>query len=225
MKKIAIIVAGGTGIRMRSEIPKQFILLDNLPILMRTIQVFHSYDSGMEIRVVLPGEESGTWDELCKEYNFTRKHTIISGGETRFQSVLNGLANITNPALIAIHDGVRPLVSKRTIEDCFRIAEENGTAVPVLPLKESVREVQGEDSVSRNRGIYRLVQTPQIFQSEILLDAYDTEYQESFTDDASVVEHAGYKIYLSNGNEENIKITSPMDLRIAEILLETGSLD
>lgn len=223
MKKIAIIVAGGTGSRMKSEIPKQFIVLDSMPILMHTIRVFHGYDSDMEIRLVLPGEESETWDQLCREYKFTVKHTVVSGGETRFHSVLNGLDGVSDPSLIAIHDGVRPLVSKKTIDNCFKNAEENGTAVPVVSLKESIREVQGEDSVSRNRGKYRLVQTPQVFQSEILLDAYNTEYQESFTDDASVVEHAGYKIYLSDGNEENIKITSPMDLQMAEILLKTSS--
>ena len=225
MKKIVIIVAAGMGRRMNSDIPKQFILLDNIPILIRTIQVFYSYDSNIEIRLILPGEEIETWDKLCQEYNFALKHTVLSGGETRFQSVHNGLVDIDNPVLIAIHDGVRPLVSTKTIDDCFKIAEENGTAVPVLPLKESIREVLGEDSVSRNRGMFRIVQTPQVFQSEILLDAYNTEYLESFTDDASVVEHAGYKIYLSDGNEENIKITSPIDLRIAEILLEINSSD
>ena len=219
MKKIAIIVAGGTGRRMNSGIPKQFMLLDNKPILMRTIEVFYKSDISMEIRLVLPGEETGTWDQLCQEYNFTLKHTILSGGETRFHSVLNGLTGINKPSLIAIHDGVRPLVSKKTIDDCFKTAGENGTAVPVMPFKESIREVLGEDSVSRSRRMFRIVQTPQIFQSEILLDSYDTEYQESFTDDASVVEHGGYKIYLCEGNEENIKITSPRDLQIAKILL------
>ena len=137
--------------------------------------------------------------------------------------MLNGLKEIGNPSLIAIHDGVRPLVSKKTITDCFNVAEEMGTAVPVLPLKDSIREVMGEDSVSRKRSMFKIVQTPQIFQSEILLDAYDTEYQENFTDDASVVENAGYKIYLSEGNEENIKITSPIDLKMAEMLLANVS--
>lgn len=225
MKKIVIIVAGGMGSRMNSDIPKQFMVLNDRPVLMHTIQVFHGYDKTMEIRLVLPEDEIPTWEKLCKEYNFSIKHSIISGGETRFHSVSNGLKDIDHPAIIAVHDGVRPLVSESTIDSCFKTATEQGTAIPVLSLKESIREVTGEDSVARNRGMFRIVQTPQIFHSEILLDAYHTDYQDSFTDDASVVEHAGYKIYLSNGNEENIKITSPLDLRIAEILLMSGHLE
>ncbi len=222
IRKIAIIVAGGVGRRMNSEIPKQFITLHSKPVLMHTLQVFYNYDPNMEIRVVLPAEEKETWEQLCSEYSFSIKHTILTGGETRFHSVLNGLEGIDTPSIIAIHDGVRPLVSTKTINDCFVTAEENGTAIPVMPIAESIREVVGEDSVSRTREMYRVVQTPQIFQSEILLDAYNTEFQESFTDDASVVEHAGYKIYLADGNEENIKITSPLDIRIAEVLFDRG---
>lgn len=225
MKKITVIVAAGIGSRMNSEIPKQFLLLDNVPILIRTIQVFNGYDPSMEIRLVLSEEEKESWNKLCQEYNFNLEHAIIIGGETRFHSVLYGINGITSPSLIAIHDGVRPLVSQRTIDACFRTAEENGTAVPVFPVKDSIREVTGEDSVSRNRMMYKFVQTPQVFQSEILLDAYETEYQESFTDDASVVEHAGYKIYLCDGNEENMKITSPVDLKIAELMLQNLRTD
>lgn len=223
VKKIVIIVAGGLGRRMNSEIPKQFLILNKKTVLMHTMGVFYDYDPGMEIRLVLPAEEKETWKQLCEEYSFSIKHTIFPGGETRFYSVLNGLRDIDTPSIIAIHDGVRPLVSRKTINDCFVTAEENGTAIPVLPISESIREVIGEDSVSRTREKYRVVQTPQIFQSEILLDAYNSEFQESFTDDASVVEHAGYKIYLADGNEENIKITSPLDLRIAEVLFDKGN--
>lgn len=223
MREIAIIVAGGAGSRMNSTIPKQFMLLDNIPILMRTIQVFNNYNTEIDIRVVLPEEETESWQVLCDKYNFSVKHTVLHGGETRFHSVANGLSGIATPSLIAIQDGVRPLVSNVTIDKCFKAAEKYGTAVPVLPLKESIREVKGEDSVSHSRSLFRTVQTPQVFQSDLLLDAYNAEYQESFTDDASVVEHAGYKIYLTEGNEENIKITSPLDLQIAEILLKGGT--
>jgi 2-C-methyl-D-erythritol 4-phosphate cytidylyltransferase len=220
--KIAIIVAGGTGSRMNSGIPKQFLLLGNEPILMRTIQVFYRYDKSMEIRLVLPREETDTWEQLCRTYRFTIRHTVFPGGVTRFHSVRNGIAGIGKSSLVAIHDGVRPLVSEKTIEACFKMAEKHGTAVPVMPVNESIREVMGDVSIARKRGVFRIVQTPQVFQSEILLHAYDTSFRDSFTDDASVIEHAGHKIYLAEGNEENIKITSPVDLRIAEILFQAG---
>jgi 2-C-methyl-D-erythritol 4-phosphate cytidylyltransferase len=222
MQKIVIIVAGGVGKRMNSNIPKQFMLLGDIPVLMHTIRVFTRYDKDIGIRLVLPEEETESWKRLCRQFHFTVGHQVYKGGETRFHSVLNGLEGITGSCLVAVHDGVRPLVSVKTITNCFLTAEEKGTAVPVLIPKESIREIAGENSVSCNRELFRVVQTPQVFQSEIILHAYNTEYRESFTDDASVVEQAGYKIYLTEGNEENIKITSPLDLRIAEALYRSG---
>jgi len=220
MNKIVIIVAGGTGNRMQSETPKQFMLLQKLPVLMHSMNSFIKSDNNLELRLVLPESELEAWRNLCIEYNFKVKHAVFAGGETRFHSVKNGLEGINAPSIIAIHDGVRPLVSQKTIANCFDLALQQGTAIPVLPVTESIREVIEEDSFAKKRDDYRRVQTPQVFQSDLLLDAYDTEYEEDFTDDASVVEKAGYKIYLAEGNEENIKITTPLDFVIAEALLE-----
>lgn len=217
MKKVVIIVAAGSGTRMQSDVPKQFMVLNNLPVLMHTLHKFYSYDASMEIRVVLPKSELDTWSELCTIYKFTLPCRIFSGGETRYHSVKNGLHELSPSSLVGIHDGVRPLVSIGTIARCYKLAEDNGTAIPVIPVTESIRKVEGEDSVSQERSLYRIVQTPQVFSSEILLDAYNLPFEDSFTDDASIVEKAGYKIYLTEGNEENIKITSQKDLRIAEI--------
>ena len=218
MKKVVIIVAGGSGTRMESEVPKQFMLLNGLPVIMHTIHKFYAYDSSIEIRIVLPESEIETWNTLCINHNFAIPCQVFPGGETRFHSVKNGLHNLSTNALTGIHDGVRPLVSNGTITRCYDLAETNGSAVPVMPVPESIRKVEGEDSVSEERSLYRIVQTPQIFSSEILLDAYNLPFEDSFTDDASVVEKAGYKIYLTEGNEDNIKITTRKDLLIAELL-------
>ncbi len=219
MKRIALIAAGGNGTRMQSSVPKQFMLLKNLPVLMYSLNVFHSYDETIEIRVVLPESEMGPWEELCKQYKFDVKHILLPGGETRFHSVKNGLQNIQTPSLVAVHDGVRPLVNTMTIANCFKMAEEFGTAIPVVRVNESIRKINEDDSLAEDRTLYRLVQTPQVFQSDILLDSYNAEYKPIFTDDASVVESAGFKIYITDGNEENIKITTPKDMFLAEALL------
>lgn len=186
---------------------------------MYSINAFNVYDSSIQIRVALPESEMETWKQLCSEYKFTVEHTLFPGGETRFHSVKNGLQNIPKQSLVAIHDGVRPLVSTKTIANCFKTAEEFGTAIPVISIDESIRKVQENDSVAEDRSAFKLVQTPQVFQSDILLDAYNTEYRQNFTDDATVVESAGFKIYITEGNEENIKITTAKDLIIAEALL------
>jgi 2-C-methyl-D-erythritol 4-phosphate cytidylyltransferase len=221
MNKIVLIVAGGNGTRMQSAVPKQFMLLQSLPLLMYSLNIFHIYDATMEIRLVLPENEIDSWKQLCLLHNFQLEHTLFSGGETRFHSVKNGLNNIQSPSLIAVHDGVRPLVSQATIANCFRMAEELGTAIPVTPVKESIRKIYEDDSVAEDRTLYRLVQTPQVFHSDILLNAYNAEYKAVFTDDASVVESAGFKIYITDGNEENIKITTPRDMLIAEAFLNS----
>jgi 2-C-methyl-D-erythritol 4-phosphate cytidylyltransferase len=219
MKKIALIVAGGTGTRMETPALKQFVLLNNLPVLMHTINVFYGYDNTIDIRIALPEDQIETWQSLCDDYQFKIKHSIVPGGETRFHSVKNGLAEIPVPSLIAVHDGVRPLVSKATITNCFNLAEEAGTAIPVVKVKESIRKIVESDSVYEDRNLYRIVQTPQVFHSDILLNAYETDYNESFTDDAGVVENAGFKIYITEGNEENIKITRPIDLVLADAIM------
>jgi 2-C-methyl-D-erythritol 4-phosphate cytidylyltransferase len=219
MKKVALIVAGGAGKRMNSELPKQFMLLGNLPVLMHTLYKFYNFDHEIELRLVLPSSEIPAWKILCKEYNFTLNHDIYPGGETRFHSVKNGLKGIDNHSLVAIHDGVRPLVSQKTISNCFDLAVQNGCAIPVMPLTESIRKGNKENTKAEKRDQFFTVQTPQIFLSEILLKAYNTEFDNSFTDDASVVERAGYQVFLTSGNEENIKITTQKDLIIARALI------
>lgn len=219
MKKLTIVVAGGSGTRMGTDIPKQFLEIKTLPVLMHTLKRFHQYDDQMGIRLVLPEEQVEAWEELCLKYEFKLEYELFYGGETRFHSVKNGLENIPDGRLVAIHDGVRPLVSQETIQRCFEKAKEMGAVVPVIDINESVRRVEHEDSVAVDRTRYKLVQTPGVFYSEIIKDAYSLDYDPSFTDDATVVETAGYKIYMTEGNPENIKITSPNDLLIADALM------
>lgn len=217
--KIALIVAGGKGERMNSDIPKQFIEINGKPVLMYAIEAFVKYNADIQIILVLPESQTDQWENLCKKYTFNIKHTVVTGGPTRFRSVQNGLKSIATPAVIAVHDGVRPLVSVQTISKCFIEAEIHKTAVPVIELVESIRKIFGTTNESANRSEFRLVQTPQVFDGELLKRAYLQEYSDSFTDDASVVESLGERIYLVEGNRENIKITTTMDLVIAKTLL------
>jgi 2-C-methyl-D-erythritol 4-phosphate cytidylyltransferase len=220
MKKYVIIVAGGSGSRMKSDIPKQFIEVGGLPILMHTLQRFKEADSEIEIILVLPETQFDFWSALCQKYK-TVPHQLVAGGKTRFQSGLNGLKVIDNQGLVAIHDGVRPFVSTEIIKESFKVASEKGTAVVSVPSKDSVR-VNGQ---SIDRSTVRLIQTPQTFQIPLIKKAFETEELSTFTDDASVAEHAGFEINLIEGNYENIKITTPEDLLWAEVLLkQTDSL-
>jgi len=220
MKKFAVIVAGGSGKRMGSIVPKQFILLSGKPVLMHTIESFHRFDSEMNIIVVLPESQVARWQELCEEYSFNIEHKIAIGGASRFESVKNGLALVDDEGIVGIHDGVRPLVSQDTLNRCYIEASAYGTSVPVSESKESVRimEESGK-SHAIDRSTVRLVQTPQVFRTKILLESYKQEFKPTFTDDASVVEAAGYPIHLSSGNKENIKITTPDDMIYAEALI------
>lgn len=218
--KIALIVAGGKGERMQTDIPKQFIEIKGKPILMYTLEVFRRYDAEMNLILVLPTVQINFWKALCKKYAFDTPHQIIAGGSTRFQSVKNGLDSILVPALIAVHDGVRPLVSTDSIARCFDKAEAFGTAIPVVDSVDSIRQITPEGSQSVDRSLFKLVQTPQVFDSEILKKAYEQDFSQLFTDDASVVESVGIKIHLVEGNRENIKITTAFDLEMAEYLLK-----
>lgn len=218
-KTSVIIVAGGIGNRMNSEIPKQFLLLRNMPILCHSIKRFYDFDNTISIIVVLPENQFGSWSELCKVHNFTIPHQLVKGGQTRFESVKNGLALIPDDDLIAIHDGVRPLVSLSVIKDCFDIAKESGAAIPVISINESLRSLTNDGSKIINRKEILIVQTPQVFHSTELKKAYQQEFKESFTDDASVYESDGGSVALVEGNRENIKITQAQDLKIAEALL------
>lgn len=220
MKKVAVIVAGGSGTRMCAEIPKQFILVAGKPILCHTISVFRRAIDGVHIMVVLPQDWMEFWQTECKKNNFDAGDEIIAGGSERFYSVKNALNSAPANSIVAIHDAVRPLVSIETIQRAFDLAIEHGAVVPVVPANESLRKVLDDStSVSVSRACYRVVQTPQVFMSEILLKAYDVEFNQNFTDDASVVEHAGNQIVLSMGNPENLKITTPIDLQLAELML------
>ncbi len=214
-----IIVAGGKGMRMGKDLPKQFLPIDGTPILMHTLQAFYDYDPSMTLIVVLPSDQQAYWSKLCGDHHFTIPHVVVKGGETRFHSVKNGLSCIKGEGLVAVHDGVRPFVHCDTIDRCFAAAQESGAAVPVVEVVDSLRKVEDEESKAVSRKDYRIVQTPQVFDISLLKEAYKQPYTVDFTDDASVVEAFGRKISLTEGNRENIKITSPFDLVIAEAFL------
>lgn len=218
-QKIAIIVAGGKGERMNADIPKQFLEIKGRPILMHTLEAFYCFDSNMKLILVLPAVQIEFWKNLCLKHNFTLTHQIVAGGNARFYSVKNGLEAIEVPSLVAVHDGVRPFVSMETIQRCFDAAAEFDAAIPVVDLVDSIRQLTENGSVSVDRSSYKLVQTPQVFDAEVLKKAYEQEYSALFTDDASVVEALGKHVQLVEGNRENIKITTELDLKIAETLL------
>jgi 2-C-methyl-D-erythritol 4-phosphate cytidylyltransferase len=220
MKKFVIIVAGGSGSRMGTELPKQFLELCGKPILMHTIQLFFDFDPESELILVLPETQHEFWMELCLKYSFAIPHKVASGGKMRFHSVQNGLKLIQEEGIVFIHDGVRPLVSPKTLGRCFEMALKCGNAIPVLPVTESLRKLEGTQNVSVDRSLYLSVQTPQTFRSEQILESYRQAYEPGFTDDASVVEKAGFQIFMVEGNRENIKITTPTDLIIAEAFLK-----
>jgi 2-C-methyl-D-erythritol 4-phosphate cytidylyltransferase len=221
MKQFALIVAGGIGSRMKSEVPKQFLLLDKLPVLMHSINRFYLFNPEIEIVLVLPEVQFGTWDSLCKKYKFYVKHQIVAGGENRFQSVKNGLAAINNDGIVFIHDGVRPLVSTQTIARCLETTLEKGNAVPVSTVVESLRMVENGTNKIVDREKFVNIQTPQTFLVEEIKAAYANGFDPLFTDDTSVLERSGKTINLVEGNRENIKITHPADLIFAKALLQS----
>lgn len=219
MKKFALIVAGGSGSRMKNNIPKQFLEINSSPVLMHTFDAFLCYDPQIEFILVLPKNQTEFWNLLCEKHKFELEHKIAFGGETRFDSVKNGLELIPDEGIVFIHDGVRPLVSEKTIENCFETALDKGNALPVIPVSESVRMVEGSENFPVDRSKYFLVQTPQTFKTQLIKNAYQRANSKSFTDDATVLESTGEIIHLVEGNRENIKITFPEDLVYAEILL------
>ena len=222
-----IIVAGGSGSRFGSAVPKQFLELAGKPVLMLTIDAFEQAlaQKSHEITVVLPQAQINYWQQLCKSYGFATAHKVVAGGNTRFESVKNGLGSFGSFAaddLVAVHDGVRPLVTPRVIADTFAMAAEKGSAIPVVRVVDSVR-LLGDDGKSEamDRSKLRAVQTPQTFNAQMLSAAYDVDYDPLFTDDASVFERAGHEVWLCDGDERNLKITHKLDLTIAEKLLES----
>ena len=225
MNSYAIIVAGGKGLRMGGEVPKQFLPIGGKPVLMHTIKAFRIALEGVRIVLVLPAEQHDYWKRLCDEYGFHSPELIAKGGETRFHSVRNGLALLPDDAdaVVGVHDGVRPFVSADTIRRCYAAAAEGKAVVPVVPVVETVRQILPDGkSVTRPRNDYRLVQTPQTFPLTLLHQAYQQPYTEAFTDDASVVEALGKEIVMIEGNRENIKLTTPNDLCFAEYVIKQG---
>ncbi len=223
MEKYCIIVAAGSGIRMRSSVPKQFLLLAGKPVLMHSILAFRQAYPEMPVVLVLPEDQKNIWADLCQEHQLDEPHTIVSGGNTRFESVRNGLASINGYGLVAVHDGVRPLVRPDMICHLFSEAEAHSNAIPVISPKDSVRWDFNEGNRVIDRNFIKLIQTPQVFLLNKLKDAYVQEFEEGFTDDATVWEKAGNKVYLTDGQVDNIKITGPEDLIIAEAIIQGRS--
>ena len=224
MKKYIIVVAGGKGLRMGGEVPKQFQVIGNKPVLMVTLERLHAIDPAMQLVLVLPAEQFDLWKEMCRQYEFAVPLLLTQGGATRFHSVQNGLAQVDaiDEALVGVHDGVRPFVSQRVIDDCFREAWIHGAAIPMIDLQDSLRHIVGADGVTEvvPRDRYRLVQTPQVFKLSVLRKAYEQRFVETFTDDASVVEASGKDVVAVEGNRENIKLTTPFDMLVARTLME-----
>lgn len=221
MNKAAILVAGGKGMRMGTSLPKQYLPLAGKPVLMHTLEKFFRADPSLLLILVLPKDDFDYWNSLCTSHAFVLPHQLVAGGESRFQSVKNGLMALPfQEGLVAIHDGVRPFVSENVIQNSFVLAAEKGSAIPVVALKDSLRKVEtsGESSF-QDRAHFRLVQTPQTFQLKPLLQAFAVEELAIFTDDATVYEHQGWEISLIEGNPENIKLTTPEDLAFAEFLM------
>ena len=228
-----IIVAGGKGLRMGSDISKQFLPIGGKPVLMRTMMRFREYSPTLQIILVLPKAQQDYWQELCKEYDFKLEYLLANGGETRFHSVQHGLALIPDDAegVVGVHDGVRPFPSFEVIRNCYETARTAKAVIPVIPVVETVRKLSPENpdkpdnpkahsSVTVPRNEYRLVQTPQCFDIQLLKAANQQPYNDGFTDDASVVEAFGFDVTLVEGNRENIKITTPYDMTVAEALLK-----
>lgn len=215
-----IIVAGGSGTRMNSVLPKQFIELKGKPVLMHTIERFTEAIPDINIVMVLSAAYKADWEALCKIHNFTTQHQLAEGGETRFHSVKHGLAFVPENSVVGIHDAARPLVSIATILAAFKTAEKTGNASPAVSIAESMREISDKSNKAVDRNNYFLIQTPQCFQSTLIKKAFLQDYRSSFTDDASVLEALGETINLVEGNRENIKITTPNDLIVAEALMQ-----
>ena len=223
MKNYTIIVAGGKGLRMKSNIPKQFISINSKPVLMHTLDRMYQILPQSEIILALPKSEFDNWNKLCKKHNYSIDHCVVEGGKTRYESVRNALNKVNEKSVIAVHDGVRPLVKNSVVNECMLAAKEKGAAIPVMAIEESLRKKTNSGSVVVNRDKYLIVQTPQCFSSDVLLKAYQQDYSTKFTDDASVVEAMGLEIQLIEGNKENIKITTSEDLKKAQVYINLMS--
>jgi 2-C-methyl-D-erythritol 4-phosphate cytidylyltransferase len=223
MNNAVIIVAAGTGSRMLTDIPKQFLELNGLPVVMHTINRFHEYDPAIKIILVIAEEEQQRWERLTEHFNFTTNVVCVTGGSTRFESVANGL-NAVKEEIVAIHDAVRPLVSLDLIRRSYEEAEKHTVAVPAIPIADTIREMIDKSSRVIDRKNLRIIQTPQCFNTILLKKAYSNATHKTFTDDAGVFESDGNEIYLIPGEKSNIKITLPEDLSIASVLHQNQSL-
>ena len=219
MKRHCIIVAGGKGLRMGGKTPKQFLLLNGKPLLMHVLSIFRNFDPEMNIVMALPPDQVDEWEKLCLQYSFQAKVNIVHGGETRFHSVKNALDVISEDGVVAVHDGVRPFISHTLLDRCYTIAEKEGNAIPCIPVSESMREIDTRGNRQADRSKYVLIQTPQVFHTSILKKAYSQPYEDSFTDDASVIEKMGLSVCLVDGDTNNIKITTKTDLIMAGVML------
>lgn len=225
MTEYALIVAGGKGSRMGTDLPKQFLPLAGKPVLMHTMEAFYTYNPDIQMIVVLPHSQQEFWADLCEKHHFVKPHRVVDGGETRFHSVKNGLAWVKEPALVGVHDGVRPFVSQEVITRCYRQAADCQAVIPVVDVIESLRCVDAENrSHPVDRSLYKLVQTPQVFEASLLKAAYEQPYQSCFTDDASVVEAMGKAVAWVEGNRENVKITTPFDWKVASVLVNACTI-
>ncbi len=221
VKRYAIIVAGGVGTRMNTSVPKQFMNLDGKPVLMHTLSRFAEAGLDIELILVLHHDQVEGWKKLCEEHRFNVDHKIAEGGDTRFQSVKNGLALVTEKeGVVGVHDAARPLVSPKLIVACYKAAEMYGNTIPAIPLNDSIRQIDTTRSIALDRSKYCIIQTPQCFKTEIIKKAYEQDYKYTFTDDATVAESIGETIHLIDGSADNIKITHPRDFIIAEALLK-----
>jgi len=220
LKKFVVIVAGGSGSRMNAPVPKQFLLLSGKPVLMHSVQAFYETYADIHIAIALPPEQFDAWKDLCSIHAFHIVHQVTAGGETRFHSVKNALDFIPDEGMVAVHDGARPLISPLLISSIFETAREKGNAVPVIPVNESIRIITGSGNKPVNRQGFCIVQTPQVFPARILKKAYARHYSPDFTDDATVAEASGEKIHLVNGDRNNIKLTYPSDLVIAQSIFD-----
>lgn len=220
MEKTIIIVAGGQGMRFKAVKPKQFLYIQDRPIAMHTIDLFSFYDRKMQIILGLAEEYFSYWESICEQFHFDLPLTLSPGGKTRYHTVRNALSKVNKGNLVGIHDAVRPLVYKHTIDRCYEEAERSGAAIPCIPVHNTIREITGGGSRWVDREKLRAVQTPQVFRYDILMKSYEQPYSETFTDDASVVESMGHTVKLVEGNPENIKITTPEDLVFAEAVFD-----
>jgi 2-C-methyl-D-erythritol 4-phosphate cytidylyltransferase len=218
-----IVVAGGQGTRMNSDTPKQFMLLGGRPLLLHTLQKFIDYDKHIELILVLSTDLKEQWKHLCNTFKFTFPYKLVSGGKTRFHSVKNGLEYISEGRLVGIHDAARPFVSTEVIARTFSKAQEVGNAVPSIAVGDSVRIIQDSSNRPIDRNKLQIIQTPQVFRSELIKEAYENANSTDFTDDAGVLENAGHAIHLVQGTAENFKITTPFDLEMAQVYLERNN--